>query len=258
MYKSEALLFDQLKVLKNVYNIQGIKAEFEAEGSSYRDVNRLQRLCGKLGVPVHLKIGGVEAVRDIKDAIELGVSGLIAPMVESEFAAKKFLDAIKKYQLDSSIHKSLNIETSSGVKNIKKIIKISSGIINNITIGRSDLTASFFKRNLKPDSDFIFKIIEGVAPFAIDNGMSVTIGGSVTQETIKMITENHTPLIDMISHIETRKVMFNTADIIDNGKSIENALKFEEIYILSKKDFSDMKINAEISRLPELSRRIKS
>ena len=93
MYKSEALLFDQLKFLKNVYNIQGIKAEFEAEGSSYRDVNRLQRLCGKLGVPVHLKIGGVEAVRDIKDATELGVSGLIAPMVESEFAAKKFLDA---------------------------------------------------------------------------------------------------------------------------------------------------------------------
>ena len=32
-------------------------------------------------------------------------------------------------------------------------------------------------------------------------------------------------------------------------------LKFEELYILSKKDFSDVQIGSEISRLTELKRR---
>ena len=93
MYKIEDLLFKQLSVLKKLYNVQGIKAEFEAEGSSYRDVNRLGRICSKLDIGLFLKIGGPEAIRDIKDSVELGVDGLIAPMIESKFAAKKFIDA---------------------------------------------------------------------------------------------------------------------------------------------------------------------
>ena len=86
MYKTENLLFKQLKILKEEYNIQGIKAEFEAEGSSYRDINRLSRICSRLNVPLYLKIGGPEAVRDIKDSLDLGVDGIIAPMIESKFA----------------------------------------------------------------------------------------------------------------------------------------------------------------------------
>ena len=35
----------------------------------------------------------------------------------------------------------------------------------------------------------------------------------------------------------------------------EEVLKFEELYILSKKDFSDVQIGSEISRLTELKRR---
>jgi hypothetical protein len=35
------------------------------------------------------------------------------------------------------------------------------------------------------------------------------------------------------------------------------ALKFEEMYIVSKKEFSDVKIGSEIARLTELKRRGK-
>ena len=95
MYKTENQLFKQLKILKEEYNVYGIKAEFEAEGSSYRDLNRLSRICLPLDVPLYLKIGGVEALRDIKDALDLGVDGLIAPMVESPFGVVKFLSAVE-------------------------------------------------------------------------------------------------------------------------------------------------------------------
>jgi hypothetical protein len=74
-------MYYQLCKLRDEYDLQGIKAEFEAEGSSFRDLMRLRRITSKAGVKLYLKIGGVEAVRDIIDSIELGVDGLIAPMV---------------------------------------------------------------------------------------------------------------------------------------------------------------------------------
>jgi len=201
MYKIEDLLFKQLSVLKKLYNVQGIKAEFEAEGSSYRDVNRLGRICSKLDIGLFLKIG---------------------------------------------------------IENIKDIASFSSKFINNITIGRSDLTASFFNKNLNQDSNFIFQLIEEVAPIIHENKMSLTIGGGVTYKTIEKIKSSFPNLQDLISKIETRKVIFNTSDLFgENNSSIEHALKFEELYILSKKDFSDMYIDSEISRLTELSRRVK-
>jgi 4-hydroxy-2-oxoheptanedioate aldolase len=258
VYKTETLLFEQLKLLKDKYNLQGVKAEFEAEGSSYRDVNRLKRICLQLGIEVHLKIGGVEAVRDIKDALELGVDGLIAPMVESKFAAKKFIDAYQKIYKDTQIHTSLNIETRSGINNLEKIIEISSGVVDNITIGRSDLSSSFFNNDLTPDSDYIFELIEDIAPIILVSGMTITIGGGVTQQTIDKIKNNFPSLKSMISKIETRKAMFNTQDLMNLTNSINSALRFEELYILSKKEFVDMTIDSEISRLPELSRRIKT
>jgi len=255
MYKNEKHLVRQLELLKNVYGVQGIKAEFEAEGSSFRDVNRLNRICSKLNIGLFLKIGGPEAIRDIKDSLELGVDGLIAPMIESKFAAKKFIDAYKKVYQDSPIHTSLNIETKIGIENIKDIVEFSAGSIDNITIGRTDLVASFFDKNLKQDSNFIFQLIEKVAPIVIKNKMSLTVGGSVTQKTVAKIKKDFPKLKDLILKIETRKVVFYTDKLFNGEDPIKQALKFEELYILSKKDFSDMYVDSEISRLTELGRR---
>ena len=117
MYKLEKNIYLQLCKLKDEFNLLGIKAEFEAEGSSFRDLMRLRRLTSKAGIKLFLKIGGVEAVRDIKDALELDVDGIIAPMVESKFGAKKFYDSLQKFYKDHKIHSSINIET----KNIEKV-----------------------------------------------------------------------------------------------------------------------------------------
>ena len=255
MYKSEKLLANQLKTLKEMYNIQGIKAEFEAEGSSLVDLYRLRRLCSELNIKLFLKIGGPEAVRDIKESLEIGVDGLIAPMIESKFSAKKFIDAYMRIYQDTLIHTSLNIETVTGVKNIKEILEFSSGKIDNITLGRSDLTNSFFD-DIEVESDFIYKIIGNIAPIVNSSNMSLTIGGGITRNTIDKIEGKYNHLIKTISKLETRKVIFNIQDLLTLPESINQALIFEELYILSKKEFSDMMINDEISRLPELNRRI--
>ena len=86
-----------------------MKSEFESEGASFRDLVRLRRWSARQDIALHLKIGGVEALRDIKDALELGVDGLIAPMVESPFGVTKFINAVESVFSGRGIYKSINI-----------------------------------------------------------------------------------------------------------------------------------------------------
>ena len=55
---------------------------------------RLKDVTEKVNLPIILKIGGVEAVTDIYNALAIGVKGIIA-MAETAFVVSKFLDAIK-------------------------------------------------------------------------------------------------------------------------------------------------------------------
>ncbi len=255
MYGIENDLYRQLLKLKEYYNLQGIKAEFEAEGSSFRDLTRLRRLTSEAGVKLYLKIGGVEAIRDIKDALEIGVDGIIAPMVESKFGAKKFHDSIKNFYGKHAIHTTLNIETKDSVDNLDDILAFSEGKFDNITIGRSDLSASYFDTNIKPDSEFIFKLIETIGKKIKNYDLTLAVGGGLSLKSIEEINGSHSTLREMICKLESRKVMLPTSVFLDKENAIKEALKFEELYILSKKEFSDIQINSEISRLTEIKGR---
>lgn len=256
MYGIEKKLYEQLCKLRDDYNLQGIKAEFEAEGSSLRDLMRLRRLTSKAGVKLYLKIGGVEAVRDIKDALEIDVDGIIAPMVESKFGAKKFFDSYKKIYKTYEIHTTLNLETKNAMLQIDEILDYACGKFDNITIGRSDLSASYFDNDIKPDSEFTFKLLESLVDKVKQSGLTFTVGGGLSLNTIKTINSTYSGLKNDIYKLETRKVILPTSSFLEKDNAIKEALKFEELYILSKKEFYDVQIGAEIARLTELKRRM--
>ena len=160
----ENQLKDQLKKLKEEFGISGIKAEFEAEGSSYDDILRLRNLTSRIAdLSLHVKIGGVEAIRDIIDCLEIGVDGIIAPMVESAFGAKKFINSLERFEVKDVLHCSINIETKNGLSELDDILKTSTDAINNITIGRSDLSGSYMDESITPNSSFIAKKVILVA-----------------------------------------------------------------------------------------------
>jgi hypothetical protein len=256
MYRLENSMYQQLCKLRDEYNLQGIKAEFEAEGSSFRDLMRLRRLTSKVGVKLYLKIGGVEAVRDIKDALEIDVDGLIAPMVESKFGAKKFFDSLRKVYGEYKIHTTLNLETKNAMDQLDEILEFSNGKFDNITVGRSDLTASYFNKDIKPDSDFTFELLQNIGRKVKNANLTFTVGGSVSAKTIDNINTQYTDLKEIIYKLETRKVILPTISFVEKENAIKEALKFEELYILSKKEFSDVQIGSEIARLTELRRRM--
>ena len=251
--KSEHNLFKNLKILKKKFSVQGIKTEFEAEGSNQFDIYKLRSLTNKLDIKLYIKIGGVEAVSDIYFCVEMGADGIIAPMVESKFAVKKFLDSISKLKLRKKPHLSINIETVNAVNNIEEIIKLAKGNINNITIGRSDLASSYFKDNISQNSLIIENKIFLLSKKAAQSRLTCTVGGGIDMNTIKLYRNNKN--IELVNKLETRKVIFLKSTMLRSSNALNSALDFEKNYVLYKKEINNMKLKFEISRLTQLQTR---
>lgn len=256
MFGIENELFEQLLVLKERFGLEAVKAEFEAEGSSFNDVARLRRLTEKAGVALYLKIGGVEAVRDIKDSVELGVDGLIAPMVESPFGLAKFLEALSGIYKGREIRLAINVETRGAVESLDAILDLAAGSIDGVTIGRTDLSASYLDDSVVPDCGFIDGVVEAVARASRRRGLAVTMGGSISATTIERFG-SQPELATLLDAMETRKVVLPVDSMLRGPGALEEALKLEELYILSKREISETMIGAELARLEKLRTRAR-
>ena len=244
-------ILSKLKNLKSNYNLQGIKAEYEAEGSSHNDILILRNITSVAKTKLFVKIGGVEAKNDILNCLEAQVDGIIAPMVETEFAAFKFFSFFKK-KLKKIPHLSINIETKTGVQNIKYILKVSEGLLDNITIGRTDLSHSYFNEKITPNSFFIEKNIEKIITI-VNKKVNITVGGSVNYQTVDIFKKNIF-LRKNISKIETRKVILPTLGMLKKN-ALKDSLEFEKLYILLKNENLNFRNMDDLSRLTLLSTR---
>jgi hypothetical protein len=63
-------------------------------------------------------------------------------------------------------------------------------------------------------------------------------------------------IIKLFDRMETRKVILPADVMVKSKNAINEALKFEELYILSKKEINDVFIESEIARLTQLERRL--
>lgn len=159
---------------------------------------------------------------------------------------KKFYDSLRKVYGEHKIHTTLNLETKNAMD---EILEFANGKFDNVTIGRSDLTASYFDKEIKPDSEFTFELLQNIGQKVKNANLTFTVGGSVSAKI-------NTDLKEIIYKLETRKVILPTISFVEKENAIKEALKFEELYILSKKEFSDVQIGSEIARLTELKRRM--
>ena len=150
-------MIEILKRLRDEFGVFEIKAEYENEGSRQTELMRLKDVTEKVNLPIILKIGGVEAVTDIYNALAIGVKGIIAPMAETAFAANKFLDAIKIFIPEDNrkdIEFAINIETITAYKNLDEILELENlNILSSMTVGRVDFVSSLKKDRKYVNSD---------------------------------------------------------------------------------------------------------
>lgn len=250
----EKKLSNQLVRLKEL-GICAVKAEFEAEGASFRDLLRLRRFTAEQNIPLHLKIGGVEALRDLKDALDLGVDGVIAPMVESPFGVVKFAEAVESVFGGRRLFKSINIETREAVERVDDILEVALGKIDNVTIGRTDLSRSYFDLVIQPDSSFILDLIDRLSYKIQSVGLDLTVGGSLTSESVRIFSERKERLGDRISSLETRKAIFPTERMLQEKDVLKESLRFEEIYLRFKLECEAWLSRVDQERLTKLKSR---
>ena len=187
-----------------------LKGEFEAEGLNPVELAAEAIWAARRGLDYLVKIGGCEAKADVDYLIKLGIRSVVAPMIESRFAMSKYMDMLPDGVFN---HVAVTIETFHAVERIEEILDAGAKL-TGVTIGRSDLTASFGGSGT--NSPETLKKTLKVARAAKARGLEVTMGGSVDARTRELLREGD-PLGNIIDAVETRKVVIPIARFIEDG-----------------------------------------
>jgi len=204
-------------------NIISLKGEFEAEGLSRNTVAAEAAFAARNGVGYLVKIGGCEAKSDMRFLIQVGIRSIVAPMIESPFAMAKYQEMLPEGAFD---HVGVTIETIDAVRRIDDILD--AGVkLTEVTVGRTDLTASFGGNDV--DGDQTIDMVKKVARAARQRGLKTTMGGSVNKKTRQLLAEDE-ELRDLIACVETRKCVMPVDQFVANG-ALEDAFEVEGVLL---------------------------
>jgi 4-hydroxy-2-oxoheptanedioate aldolase len=252
MYLNKSLL--KLKKL----GATSLKQSFEDEGSSFVDIENLKKITKKVKLNLNVKIGGCEAKNDINFCISNDVNGIIAPMVESKYALRKFIQTIQK-KTKTKLY--INIETITAVKNIKKILNcVEAKKLYGVVFGRSDIAGSMNLKKRDVDSKKINNLLITAMKYAKSKNYKVKMGGSVTKKSYSFILNLYNKKI--LDFYETRniEIKINKSNLKRYYEIINEIFKFEIQLIQYKKTINNNKLTLSFlrSRSLELNKRIKN
>ena len=182
-------------ILEKLMNdgVVGIKQSFEDEGVIFDDVVKMKRICDSVSAYISVKIGGCEAISDINNCLSLDVNGIVAPMIESEFALQKFVEAvITNIDIDKreKMKFYINVESKTAYENLDKILSSpSSKLLTGIVIGRSDLTKSFGYGKQDVVSNKMCKVVTDILTQSKNYGFKTLMGGNIGSSSINFIQD---------------------------------------------------------------------
>jgi 4-hydroxy-2-oxoheptanedioate aldolase len=225
--------------LKSEHNCSGVKMEFEAEGTRMDEAMRLKEIATRAGLGLTVKIGGCEAVKDMLEAASLGTEHLVAPMVESAYALKKYLSAVRlayPEEQRQDMHFLINLETITACNNFDAMLALPEiGDLSGIVLGRVDLTGSMDLNRDSVNGDEVLGICLRMAAKAKARGLKVVVGGAVSVHSIpffQAFPEGH------LDRFETRKVVFSCPGALRNREvAFLKAVEFEISWLKNKKNY---------------------
>lgn len=247
-------IIDSLKELKQTYGAVEIKAEFEAEGSRKDELIMLGEMIEQADLGFIIKIGGCEAVHDLDQCKLLGATGVMAPMIETPFAMKKFRGAVNKvYGETNNIEHIINAETITCHANYDEILKEGDDFLTGVTVGRSDLSASMGIERKKIECDKVFDVTRDFARRGKEHGLITNFGGNIGIESVPFIIK----MYDYIDRFETRKVVLgksNDSEFLK--KAIGSALKFEFQYLRFKSEYYKSIADEDAARIKRMENQL--
>ena len=204
---------------------------------------------------LYIKIGGCEAVRDMDQCRLLGASGIMAPMIETPFAMRKFCEAMQKVFTDQErkyIDVIINAETVTAFHNYDAILQQGQGILNTVAIGRVDLSASAGLSRGEINSDRVFEMTRGFAEKSLAAGITVGFGGGISHDAIHFIERMN----GLCSRFETRKIVFDYQSVLPHlSAALTEAIHFEYLYLENKCAFYGRMAHEDEARMLMLKER---
>lgn len=251
--KLEKKMVEILKTLRHQYGVTAVKFNLEAEGIRLDEVARTKEIVLSAGVGLTVKLGGCEALTDLRLSKMFGVNNIMAPMIESRFALEKYLDmAATEYTDDelADMNLLINIETTDGYEKIDQILSAENiGRLNGIVLGRTDLAKALGVTDVNAPE--VLEIAKNLFAKAKQQSLICIVGGGTTVKSIPFFQQ----LQGVLDGFETRKVVF--ADYSRAEGSMEEgillALKFEYHWYELKQQYYGKIYNEDAAKMKSLA-----
>ena len=258
MNQTEKKLAELVRRIKHRGHLKSIKAEFEAEGTRSDELLRLLDVTRNSNVPLTLKIGGCEAVKDLYEARQFGAKYIVAPMIESAYALTKFVDTIDKVYPPEEAQDMkflFNMETEQSYVNRDQIMAVaaSSPSIAGVVFGRTDYSGSIgMKGDVQHEN--VTASIEAVAQMLMDSRLDLVVGGAIS---IASLPELNRIAKYKLTRFETRKVVFDAASLADESlqESLLDAVHFEILWLINKSEYYGCLHREDKARIAQLEQR---
>ncbi|MFA9381259.1 MAG: aldolase/citrate lyase family protein [Acetanaerobacterium sp.] len=235
MNKLENQMVSILSRMRDEFYLEGVKGEFEAEGARLEELLRLKEIATKAGVGMTVKIGGCEAITDMRMARSVGATEIVAPMIESAFAAQKYLKAAKMVFSESELEELglfINVETVDGVRNFDAICSLADGnALAGLDIGRVDMSGSMGLPPAESSGTQVFDACLSICKKwkATFPKKKCIIGGFLNLDTIRFLEQ--LPAEFEVGS-ESKKVIFGSGAVRE-GKlraAFSSAIEFESLW----------------------------
>lgn len=220
-------LLKKLWYLRDSYGIVGVKGGTEVEDMSVEELTVLRKVSQDIA-PMMVKIGGPEARNDIRQCLNINVDGILAPMIETEYSFKNFVESLKSIAGKNiqNLTVAINLETITGYYNLSTMLNHPYfEYIDQVTVGRSDLAGSM---DLDVNHKEVTTITSDIVRRVKEKGKMTSVGGKIDAISAKLISNEIEP-----DKINTRHVSIDIKKCKNLTFGVCEALSFEiELYKL--------------------------